>query len=168
MPRWVFALAAFAGCALLGFLWAASLTRRVSVLRAWARALARMEAGLLYRARTLEELLERAVDGEGNREVQGALAACAGRMREDPLVSFSQAMGELAMPELTQQDLAALSPLFAGLGIGDVEAQRGLLRSVREAMDAQIAQAKEAEEKDRRLALSIGVIGGGAVFLFLL
>lgn len=168
MPRWGFAALAALGCLLLGISWAFSLSRRLAALRAWARVLAKVEAGLGYRTSSIGEMLTRAADGETDGRVRARLMDCAARMREDPMLPLAAAMEGVAAPELTRADSAALSPLWQGLGVGDEEAQRGLLRAVRKAVEVQIAEAAEAERKDRRLALSLGVIGGGAVFLFLL
>ncbi len=168
MSSVLFAGVAAAGCALLGVSWSLSLTRRVAALTAWSRVLAKIEAGLGYRAHTLEELLERAAEGETHRETRQALTACARRMREEPLLPLASAMAGIQLPELTCEDRAALSPLWQGLGAGEEEAQRALLRAVRAALAVQTEQAREKEQKDRRLALSLGLIGGGVVFLFLL
>lgn len=168
LPSWGYALLAAVGCLLLGVSWAATLTRRVTALCAWARALARMEAGLSLRAHTLEELLSRAAEGEENRDVRATLLACAGQMRDDPLSTLEEAIAKRPMPELKDTDRAVLSPLWTTLGTGDEASQRGLIRAVRSALDTQVEQARDAESRDKRLALWLGVIGGCAVFLFLL
>ncbi len=167
MGNLAFALLAAAGCALAGGLWAESLKRRLATLRAWQRAVTRFEAGISLGAHTMDLWLLRAADGEPCRAVREALKGAAARMRDEPLLSLSDAMAEAPPPELTAGDRAALSPLFAGLGGGDEAAQRALLRAASAALSAQIAEAEEAERKDRRLALSLGAIGGLAVFLFL-
>lgn len=168
MDRWMFAGAASAGCMLLCLAWARSLSRRTLALTAWARALLRIETGLSYRACTMEELLERAMLYEENRDVRGALEACVRRMHRDPLESLASAMEKEKMPELDASDRAALSPLWTALGTGGEADQRALLTSVRAGVDAQIGFARDKERRDHRLFVSLGVIGGGMVFLFLL
>ena len=168
LPRAGYAALAALGCVLMGLSWAASLSRRVQALRAWGRVLSRLEAGLSYRPHTLEAFVAQAAQGEENRDVSAHIAACVTRMRETPLLSLKEAMEPVAMPELTPSDKAALALLFQGLGEGDEQAQRGLLAAVRMAVAAQMEEAAQQEGKDRRLATSLGFIGGGAVFLFLL
>jgi len=168
LPSPLFAALAGLGCVWMGMAWAFSLSRRVRALRAWARVLAKMEAGLAYRTHTLEELLQRALEGEENHEVFCRLGDVARQMSSNPMLSLGEAMGDMPMPELTPADLAALSPLWRGLGAGDSQSQHGLLQSVRAALDAQIVAAADKEGKDRRLATTLGIIGGAAVFLFLL
>jgi len=152
----------------MGAAWAAAMSRRARALRAWARVVCKLEAGLAYRVHTLEELLRRASNGEENRDVSGRLAVFAGRMEANPMLPLCEAAKGVPMPELSPADRTALSPLWHGLGAGNESTQRALLHSVRAALDAQIAEAAEKEKKDRRLAAALGFIGGAAVFLFLL
>ena len=147
---------------------ASALTRRTQALIAWGRALLRIESGLSLRTASLEDLLDRAIDGEENRDVRRALSGCAMRMRCDPLESLSSAMVREETPELTRADRAALSPLWFTLGTGDLQDQRSLLSSIRQALDAQREAAAGKERKDRRLYTSLGLLGAGAVFLFLM
>lgn len=168
MPSYAYAALAAGGCMLLGVSWAASLRRRAAALKGWARAAVRLEAGLSYRVQSLQDLLDLAASGEENRDVRLSLARAAQRMRENPLTALAEAMGEEKMPELTDGDRAALSPLWTALGSGDEESQRALVRSVRSALKAQIDEAEDRERRDRRLCFSLGVIGGFAVFLFLM
>ncbi len=168
MTKTAFAAIAALGCALMGMLYAQSLRRRARSLRGWARAAAKIEAGLARRAHTLEEMIEDAAKGEESPEVRGCLESCAAQMRADPLLSLSQAMEAQPMPELTGEDRATLAPLWHGLGAGEEQAQRGLLQSVQQALALQMQEAQEKEAKDRRLYLSLGTIGGLMVFLFLL
>ncbi len=163
-----FAVVAGVGCVLMGVLYARTLSRRVHALTAWARVLSKIEAGLGWRAHTLEGLITRAADGEVCRDVCEPLWACAERMREDPMLTLADAITPDKLPAMTDADLAALSPLWAGLGEGNEDAQRGLLRSVRAALAAQVDAAAQDEQKNRRLYLSLGGIGGLMVFLFLL
>ena len=87
-------------------------------------------------------------------------------MRQDALLTLSRAAPQPR--DLTATDRAALSPLWTGLGAGDEAAQRALLEAVRASLDAQRTQARQAEARDHRLAVSLGVLGALAVFLFLL
>ena len=161
MPSWPFALLAGAGCALLGLAWAGALSRRRAALDAWARTLMRLEASLAYRPPALA-----GVRGETDASVCGVLETAAQRMRQDALLTLSRAAPQPR--DLTATDRAALSPLWTGLGAGDEAAQRALLEAVRASLDAQRTQARQAEARDHRLAVSLGVLGALAVFLFLL
>ncbi len=127
-----------------------------------------MEIGLGYQGQLLEELLDRSVQGETNRDIMLALKDTARRMRTCPLLSLESALEGGGMQSLKEADRAALSPLWLGLGSGDISTQQNLLRAVQTALAAQIDQAKAQATKDQRLALSLGFIGGGVVFLFLL
>ena len=168
MVRWIFGALAALGCMLLCFSFAGALSRRTQALIAWGRALLRIETGLSYRTNSMEDLLERALEGEENRDVRRVLSGCAMRMRCDPLQTLAGAMGREPTPELTLADRAALSPLWTELGAQGLSDQRALLSSVRQAIDAQREAASEKEKKDRRLYTSLGFIGAGVVFLFLM
>lgn len=166
MPSWPFALLAGAGCALLGLAWAGALSSRRAALDAWARTLMRLEASLAYRPPALADWLLLGVRGETDASVCGVLETAAQRMRQDALLTLSRAAPQPR--DLTATDRAALSPLWTGLGAGDEAAQRALLEAVRASLDAQRTQARQAEARDHRLAVSLGVLGALAVFLFLL
>ena len=161
MPSWPFALLAGAGCALLGLAWAGALSRRRAALDAWARTLMRLEASLAYRPPALADWLLLGVRGETDASVCGVLETAAQRMRQDALLTLSRAAPQPR--DLTATDRAALSPLWTGLGAGDEAAE-----AVRASLDAQRTQARQAEARDHRLAVSLGVLGALAVFLFLL
>lgn len=156
------------GCVVAGVSWAASLSRRVSALLGWARVLLKLEAGLSYRAHTLEQMIQRAAECEESGAVKAVLLAVSDSMLQNPLETLPDAVAKQSLPDLTKADQASLSPLWEGLGVGEEAAQRGLLQAVRAALDAQIAEARDAEQRNRRLAYSLGIIGGLAVFLFLL
>lgn len=168
LPRWFFALLAAMGCVVMGFSWAASLSRRVSALLAWARVLLKLEAGLAYRVHTLEQMIQRAGEEEAYLPVKAALLAASSRMQNNPLETLQHAMAGQSLVDLTKADQMVLLPLFQGLGVLEETAQRGLIQAVRASLDLQIAEARDAEQRNRRLAFSLGMIGGLTVFLFLL
>jgi hypothetical protein len=144
------------------------LSGRVTALTAWARVLVRLEGALSNRAHTLAALLVYSVEGEAEGFVRRGIEQTARRMRGDALLSLSEALDPLCVQELTSGDRSALSPLWAGLGGGDEAAQKGLLAAVRAALSAQLLEARERETRNRRLALELGLVLGGALFLFLL
>lgn len=152
----------------MGLSWAASLSRRVSALLAWARVLLKMEAGLAYRAHTMEQMIHRAGEEEEYQPVKEVLLAASGSMRKNPLETLQQAMAKQTLADLSKADQMVLTPLFQGLGVLEEAAQRGLLQAVRASLDVQVSEARDAEQRNRRLAFSLGIIGGFAVFLFLL
>lgn len=162
-----FAAIAAIGCMATGILWAAKLTKRVMALHAWARVLVRLAIGLSYRD-TVEGMIRKAGETEEHGEVRATLLAIADQMRENPLLSLREAMQSQSFGELTPSDQSALTPLFESLGNAEAFSQHELIQAVRDSVELQINEARDAVAKNRRLAYSLGVIGGLALFLFLI
>ena len=168
LPKWIFAFSALLGCAMIGLSYAASLSRRVMTLRAWRRALLRLEVGLSYRSNALAQMLYRAAETEENIQVQSALMGAASYMQSNPLATCQQAMAMQTMEDLTAEDKTALLPCWEGLGAGTAEEQEKLLDGVQGALKVQLSEAEEKEQKNRQLAASLGIIGGLALFMMLI
>lgn len=167
MPRWVTALAAALGCAALAVQWGRNMAARCGALRAWRRALTRMEAGMSLYA-DLPSLLLFAAEGEENGEVARGLSGCAQRMRDDPSLPLAQAAAELRAPSLQPADRAALAPLWQSLGSVCGEESRMALKMVLRSVDECARDAEERQNRNRRLVGSIACIGSLTVFLFLI
>lgn len=168
MQRIYFAAMAAFGCMAMGVHWSERLSKRVGALQAWARVLVRLEAGLTYRAQTMEEIIQKVGEAEEHPGVKAVLLSAAGAMRENPLMSLYEVMRMQSFEPLTPGDCTAMAPLFQGLGGAEEISQHDLIRAVRASIDIQLLEARDAAAKNRRLAHSLGVIGGFAVFLFLL
>lgn len=167
LPRWVTALAAALGCAALAVQWGRNMAARCGALRAWRRALTRMEAGMSLYA-DLPSLLFFAAEGEENGEVAQELFGCARRMRDDPSLPLAMAAAQLRAPSLHAADRAALAPLWQSLGSVCGEESRMTLKMVLRSVDECIRDAEERQNRNRRLVGSIACIGSLTVFLFLL
>ena len=167
MQKVYFAAMAAIGCMATGIHWSLRLSKRVGALQAWARVLLRLEADLAYRTHSMEEIIRKAGEAEEHLSVKAVLLSAAGAMRENPLMPLDEAMRAQSLEPLTPEDCTALAPLFQGLGAASEISQYDLIRAVRASIDIQTNEARDAAAKNRRLAHSLGVIGGLAVFLLL-
>lgn len=140
---------------------------RFQTLRAWQRALLRLENNLCLYGE-LSCLLQASARGETCREVAGFLEGCAEGMRRNRMLTLEEAAEGQRAPSLTEQDRAALRPLWQGLGRASAEECRLLLGQTRRSVAACAEEAANAFEKNKRLAGSMAAIGSAAVFLFLL
>lgn len=130
-----------------------------------------LAAALGYVDDPLPDVLERlaVADLPGDARLAAVLADAAEWMREDRSMGFADALDtERAFADLDSTDAAALLPLIRELGGTARPQQTARIDSARAALKAQAAQASDRTGRQKRLFVSLGSLGGLALFLCLI
>ncbi|MDR1599005.1 MAG: hypothetical protein LBS11_03920 [Oscillospiraceae bacterium] len=171
MARLAFAGAAAGGCAMMGMRMARRLVRREEAIAAWLRLLDGLAAQLSYVDDPLPDVLSRAVseDTPGDARLARAISDAVGMMRRDRSLPFVDALdADSAFRDMDASDAAALLPLVRGLGAVARPQQCARLDSARASMASMAARAADKTSRQKRLYVSLGLLGGLALFLCLM
>ncbi|MDR0396691.1 MAG: stage III sporulation protein AB [Oscillospiraceae bacterium] len=171
MTRLAFAGAACAGCAMMGIRMANRLVRREEAIAAWSRLLDALAAQLSYVDDPLPDVLMRSVsaDSPGDARLAAVITDAANAMRRDRSLSFAGAMDiSRAFIDMDASDAASLLPLIRELGAAARPQQCARLDSARAAMTAMASRAADKTSRQKRLYISLGLLGGLALFMCLM
>ena len=169
--RLVFACIAGLGCLLCGARMAAMLTRREAMLAAWVRVVEGLLGSVSYLDHPLADLLEGAAGREtqADRQLSEALTHAAQRMRAQRALGLEAALPvQKALADLTDEDRAIILRLVREIGKSARPQQLRMLEATRDALCLQARQAQDRTQRQRRLYLSLGSMGGVALFLCLI
>jgi stage III sporulation protein AB len=167
----LFACMAGLGCALFGVRMAAALARREAMLAAWVRVVEGLLGSVSYLDRPLPDLLEGAAGREtqADRLVGEALAHAARKMRAQRSLDLEAALPlPKALADLNEEDRAIVMRLIRETGKAARPQQLRMLEATRDALCLQARQARDQTQRQRRLYLSLGSMGGVALFLCLI
>lgn len=159
------------GCMLFGMRMAAALTRREAMLAAWTRVVEGLLGSVSYLDHPLPDLLEGAAGREtqADRQVGQALIQAARRMRDQRTLGLEAALPlPEALADLMEEDRAILMRLVREIGKTARPQQLRMLEATRDALCLQARQAQDRTQRQRRLYLSLGSMGGVALFLCLI
>ncbi|MDR2656396.1 MAG: stage III sporulation protein AB [Oscillospiraceae bacterium] len=170
MMRLAFAGAAAGGCALMGMGMARRLVRREEAIAAWSRLLDGLAAQLSYVDDPLPDVLSRLTvsDAPGDARLSSVIEEAVDNMCRDRTLSFSDALDtERAFADMDASDAATLLPLVRELGTTARPQQTARLDSARASLASMAARAADMTARQKRLYVSLGLLGGLALFICL-
>ena len=151
-------------CVALGINAAGRLNRREAALRAWENALLRMDAAVNHSAAPLEEVLRRGA-ADDNLPV---LTALMQRLNTMPASSAAELLDGLPWEDtLLPPELGTLKDCLSSLFSPSLQTQSQALAYVQSECRMYRQSCCEAREKNARLYISLGWLGGAAVFILL-
>ena len=157
------AVFAAAACVALGTWAARRLNVRESVLEEWASALKRMENALAFDGAALPQVLRAGADNH-----LPTLQALINRMEEAPAQSIDELLNDLPWdPLLTDSEKDVLNQCLKALFSPSPIQQSQALARAQEQWQEFLKSAKAVREKNGRLYVSLGWLGGAALFIFL-
>ena len=159
----LFALTAAGACAVLGMNASRNLTQREAVLTAWDGALSRMEGAVNHSGAGLMDVLK-----QGAAEENTVLHALIRRMLSSPAASPEALTNGLPWDEpLFSEERETLAACLRGLFSPTLAQQAQALSDARNQWTAYLRRCREKREKDGRLYVSLGWLGGAAAFILL-
>ena len=159
----IIALPAAGACVALGVLSARRLARREEMLAAWEGALIRLEGAVIHSGGGLRDALRRSAGKH-----TGILEELAQRMEEAPAAAPDALIGALAWdPLLTPPEREALSECLFSLFSPSPDGQARGIAYARDRWAAFRRAGREALEKNNRLYISLGWLGGAALFILM-
>ncbi len=160
------ALMAGIGCGIMGMLASARLKKRQTLLNAWMRFIARIQTTLSTQRLPMDQVLE---SGLGEYPVLDAqMQNTIALMRTTPELSAQEAFVKSGATGYEEKDLLLIHSLLVGLGTGSLEKRQGAVKLSLDAFSAAYEQAKQAYEKNGRLYVNLGWLGGFALVLLLI
>jgi len=177
--HWMMALLAGFGCCALGFAVSGAAARRLQALRAGVQAIQAIRVGVCVRGEVLARVLQELPAGEspearawteffarvGNALASGPGASLPETWRE----AWIQAVrAHPALRSLSEEDLRLLHPLREGLGRTPREEQQTLLDGVCKELQAQHESLRPKLADSQKIAQTLGMLGGLALFLLLI
>ena len=147
-------------CVALGMGAMNRLNRREEALTAWENALLRMEAAIAHSAATLSEALLR-----GNMP---ALLELRRRLKDRPAASAEELLSGLPLENtLLPAELDTLQNCLSLLFSPSLQEQAQALAYARSQWALYRKASREARDKNARLYVSLGWLGGAAVFILM-
>jgi len=173
------ALLAGVGCGALGFAVSGVAARRLRALRAGAQAVQWIRLGICVSGEVLSRvLIELPASESAEGQAWAALYGGAGKkLAEEPAASLSEIWSEVfectarahpALYALQEDDLRLLEPVRQGLGRTPRDEQQTLLDEVYKELQAQHERLRPKLADTQKIAQTLGVLGGVALFLLLI
>jgi len=173
------ALLAGLGCCALGFAVSGAAARRLRTLQAGAQAVQAIRLGICVRGEVLARVLQEMPAGETpeGRAWAAFYVGIGQVLAEEPGASLSEAWHAAwahaarihpALCSLGEEDLRLLEPLREGLGKTPREEQQALLDGVCKALHAQHEGLRPKLADAQKIAQTLGMLGGLALFLLLM
>ena len=157
------ALAAAGACAALGMSVSRRLSKRCALLTLWDGALLRMEGAVTHSSAGLRDVLRR-----GAEEENAVLRELIRRMDQSPAASPEALIEALPWDELLSPDeRQTLVDCLRGLFCPTLTQQAQTLSMARDQWAVMLRRCREKREKDGRLYVSLGWLGGAAAFILL-
>lgn len=157
------ALLGAAACVGLGFAANDRAHRRADHLKAWDGALLRMENAVVHTAAPLTEAL-----AKGAQEGEPVLKALLERLKTAPAAAPRAFLKDLPWnPLLAREEQKVLQDCLLSLFSASLQEQAQALSYARAQWARLLAQAAEKRERTGKLYLSLGWLGGAAVFILL-
>ena len=151
-------------CVALGINAAGRLNRREAALRAWENVLLRMDAAVNHSAAPLEEVLRRGA-ADDNLPV---LTELLQRLNAMPAASAAELLDGLPWEDtLLPPELGTLKDCLSSLFSPSLQTQSQALAYAQSECRMYRQSCCEAREKNARLYISLGWLGGAAVFILL-
>ena len=151
-------------CVALGINAAGRLNRREAVLRAWENALLRMDAAVNHSAAPLEEVLRRGAADDNLPVLTGLMQ----RLNTMPASSAAELLDGLPWEDtLLPPELGTLKDCLSSLFSPSLQTQSQALAYAQSECRMYRQSCREAREKNARLYISLGWLGGAAVFILL-
>ncbi len=182
--RWMMALLAGLGCCALGFAVSGAAARRQRALRAGLQAVHAIRVGICVRREMLATVLRELPNGESASESSAEDRAWAqffqrigAMLAEEPGRGFAEAWREAweisvgsqpVLQALAAEDLRLLKPLQDELGRTPCAEQQALLEGVTRELQAQQERLQKGLVDAQRVAQTLGLLGGLALFLLLI
>ena len=156
-------LAAAGACAAWGMGASRRLARRCALLTAWDGALLRMEGAVTHSGAGLTAVLK-----QGTGEENAVLEALIRRMDASPAASPEALTVGLPWDELLAPDeRETLSACLRGLFSPTLTQQAQALAAARDQWAVYLRRCREKRERDGKLYVSLGWLGGAAAFILL-
>ncbi len=157
------ALPAAAACVLLGSRAAEKLKERENLLAAWDASLQRMEGAVAFGGAALPQVL-----GAGDDPRLPELKQLLERMARSPAAPVEKLLDGLSWnPLLTDTEKDALRGCFTALFSPSLSQQGQALAQAKENWRGFLSSCKQIRQKNARLYLSLGWLGGAALFILL-
>ena len=157
------ALAAASGCAAFGMSASRRLSKRCALLTLWDGALLRMEGAVTHSGAGLMAVLR-----QGAGEEIPVLNELIRRMDQSPAVSPEALTDGLPWDELLSPDeRQTLTACLRGLFCPTLTQQAQALSAARDQWAVFLRLCREKREKDGKLYVSLGWLGGAAAFILL-
>ena len=151
-------------CVALGINAAGRLNRREAALRAWEKALLRMDAAVNHSAVPLEEVLRRGAADDNLPVLTGLMQ----RLNTMPASSAAELLDGLPWEDtLLPPELGTLKDCLSALFTPSLQTQSQALAYAQSECRMYRQSCCEAREKNARLYISLGWLGGAAVFILL-
>ena len=151
-------------CVALGMSAANRLNRREAVLQTWENALLRMDAAVNNSAAPLEDVLRRGA-ADDNLPV---LTALMQRLKSMPASSVSELLDGLPWEDtLLPPERGALKDCLTALFSPSLQTQSQALAYAQSQWRMYRQSFRETRDKNARLYISLGWLGGAAVFILL-
>ncbi len=151
-------------CVALGINAAGRLNRREAALRAWENALLRMDAAVNHSAAPLEEVLRRGAADDNLPVLTGLMQ----RLNTMPASSTDELLDGLPWEDtLLPPELGTLKDCLSSLFSPSLQTQSQALAYAQSECRMYRQSCCEAREKNARLYISLGWLGGAAVFILL-
>ena len=155
------AIPAAAACIILGGRAAGKLKERESLLAAWDASLQRMEGALTFGGAALPKVLE-----AGKAPALPELDELLRRMADTPAAPVEKLLDDLPWnPLLTDAEKNTLLCCFSTLFSPSLSQQSQALAHARESWQEYVSSCKQVRQKNARLYLSLGWLGGAALFI---
>ena len=156
-------MAAAGACAALGMNASRRLSKRCALLTAWDGALLRMEGAVTHSGAGLIDVLKQGA-GEENVVLQELIR----RMETSPAASPETLTGALPWDELlTPDEQETLSACLRGLFRPTLTQQAQSLSAARDQWAVLLRRCRGKRERDGKLYVSLGWLGGAAAFILL-
>lgn len=159
----VLALTAAGACAVFGMNASRKLAQREALLNAWNEALLRMEGTVTHSGAGLLDVLK-----QGAGEENAVLHELIRRMEASPAASPEALTSGLPWDDLLVPDeRETLAACLRGLFSPTLAQQAQALSAARDQWAVCLCRCREKREKDGRLYVSLGWLGGAAAFILL-
>jgi len=178
--RLTMALLAGLGCCALGFAVSGAAARRLRALQAGAQAIQAIRLGVCVRGEVLARVLQQGLPSGASPEGRAwaDFFVTAGQtLAKEPGADFAKTWAEawarasgthLALRALSEEDARLLEPLREGLGRTPRDEQQVLLEGVSEQLQAQYEHLRPKLADTQKIAQTLGMLGGLALFLLLI
>lgn len=168
--RVALAMVAGIGCGALGIRRAALLARRERELAQWVEGLQRLSLLMVESAAPLPQLLVQAAARSGS--IRQTFAAVAKAMQSQPQLSAAQAYDQFGacflQPWAQETDQACVHVLLEGLGHGSLALRKQAVDQAAQWLAQAQGQAHEAQQRNGKLAITLGWTAGACLTLLLL
>ena len=157
------ALTAAGACAVWGMNASRALAQREALLTAWDGALSRMEGAVAHSGAGLMAVLK-----QGAAEENTVLRELIRRLSQSPAASPEELTAALPWDEpLSPVERETLSACLRGLFSPTLVQQAQAIAAARNQWAEYLRRCREKREKDGRLYVSLGWLGGAAAFILL-